>query len=151
MQWTADEACPAEATHNSPPPKISFCSNSAFNIRKRQSAVGDEMIDAPPSVADNHDSGRNILMTSVAMPSRSKSLAGPKEIRNQWSRQQDRFSMLLSGQEIRRRLRTAQQEPEAGNENPAREKPGGLLIEPFTEDRLNPNSYNLALHNELLI
>jgi dCTP deaminase len=42
--------------------------------------------------------------------------------------------MLLSGQEIRRRL--ANQE---------------ISIEPFQENRLNPNSYNLALHDELLL
>jgi len=41
--------------------------------------------------------------------------------------------MLLSGQAIQSRL---------GN---------GISIEPFQEDRLNPNSYNLALHDELLI
>ena len=41
--------------------------------------------------------------------------------------------MLLSGQEIRHRQ---------GN---------GLLIEPFSEARLNPNSYNLSLHHELLV
>ena len=41
--------------------------------------------------------------------------------------------MLLSGQEIRRR------------------QDHGLLIEPFSQDRLNPNSYNLALHDELLV
>ncbi len=41
--------------------------------------------------------------------------------------------MLLSGQEIRNR------------------QDDGLRIEPFSDDRLNPNSYNLALHHELLI
>ena len=41
--------------------------------------------------------------------------------------------MLLSGQEIRRR------------------QDKGLTIEPFSEDQLNPNSYNLALHDELLV
>ena len=41
--------------------------------------------------------------------------------------------MLLSGQEIQRRHES------------------DLLIEPFSVDRLNPNSYNLALHDELLI
>ncbi len=41
--------------------------------------------------------------------------------------------MLLSGQEILRR------------------RSDDLVIDPFSEDRLNPNSYNLALHNELLI
>lgn len=41
--------------------------------------------------------------------------------------------MLLSGEEIRQRL---------NNE---------LLIDPFDPERLNPNSYNLALHNELLV
>lgn len=41
--------------------------------------------------------------------------------------------MLLSGQEILRRLNT------------------DVVIEPFAEDRLNPNSYNLALHHELLV
>lgn len=40
---------------------------------------------------------------------------------------------MLSGQEIRQR------------------QSDGFLIEPFSEDRLNPNSYNLALHHELLI
>ncbi|TWT50726.1 Deoxycytidine triphosphate deaminase [Rubripirellula amarantea] len=41
--------------------------------------------------------------------------------------------MLLSGDEIRKR-----------QENQCR-------IEPYQEDRLNPNSYNLSLHDELLI
>ncbi len=41
--------------------------------------------------------------------------------------------MLLSGQEIQRR------------------KDSDLLIEPFSNERLNPNSYNLALHDELLV
>ncbi|MDB4809658.1 dCTP deaminase [bacterium] len=41
--------------------------------------------------------------------------------------------MLLSGQAIREKLNN------------------GLQIEPFQESRLNPNSYNLALHDELLI
>ncbi len=41
--------------------------------------------------------------------------------------------MLLSGQEIRQRQNN------------------GLRIEPFSDDRLNPNSYNLALHHELLV
>lgn len=41
--------------------------------------------------------------------------------------------MILSGKEIRKRL---------GNE---------IIIEPFNEEQLNPNSYNLRLHNELLV
>lgn len=41
--------------------------------------------------------------------------------------------MILSGLEIRRRL---------GNE---------IIIEPFNDTFLNPNSYNLRLHNELLV
>lgn len=41
--------------------------------------------------------------------------------------------MILSGKEIHNKL---------GNE---------ILIEPFNEKQLNPNSYNLKLHNELLI
>ena len=41
--------------------------------------------------------------------------------------------MLLSGQEILQRQKH------------------DLLIEPFSEDRLNPNSYNLALHHEILV
>lgn len=41
--------------------------------------------------------------------------------------------MILSGDEIQRRF---------GNE---------LLIDPFDADRLNPNSYNLSLHHELLV
>ena len=41
--------------------------------------------------------------------------------------------MILSGMEIRRRL---------GDD---------IVIEPFDEKRLNPNSYNLTLHNELMV
>lgn len=43
-------------------------------------------------------------------------------------------SMLLSGEEIRRRQNDHE-----------------LRIEPFNDDQINPNSYNLSLHNELLI
>ncbi len=41
--------------------------------------------------------------------------------------------MILSGQEIRRQL----------GEN--------IIIDPFDETKLNPNSYNLSLHDELLV
>lgn len=41
--------------------------------------------------------------------------------------------MILSGKEIKRRL---------GND---------IFIEPFNEKQLGPNSYNLRLHNELLV
>ncbi|AFG37350.1 dCTP deaminase [Spirochaeta africana] len=41
--------------------------------------------------------------------------------------------MILSGKEIRRRL---------GQD---------IHIDPFNEDQVNPNSYNLSLHNELLV
>lgn len=41
--------------------------------------------------------------------------------------------MILSGKEIKNKL---------GKE---------IIIEPFDEKRLNPNSYNLRLHNELLV
>ncbi len=41
--------------------------------------------------------------------------------------------MILSGEEIRRRLG------------------GDIKIEPFRREQLNPNSYNLTLHNELLV
>ncbi len=41
--------------------------------------------------------------------------------------------MILSGQEISRRLG------------------GDIEIEPFDPERLNPNSYNLSLHDELLV
>jgi len=41
--------------------------------------------------------------------------------------------MVLSGQEIRRRL---------GSD---------IVIEPYDEGRLNPNSYNLTLHDELMV
>lgn len=41
--------------------------------------------------------------------------------------------MILSGQEIRRLLGSK------------------ITIDPFDESRLNPNSYNLRLHNELLV
>ncbi|MFW6364174.1 MAG: dCTP deaminase [Spirochaeta sp.] len=41
--------------------------------------------------------------------------------------------MILSGKEIRRRLG------------------GDINIDPFHEDQVNPNSYNLSLHNELLV
>jgi dCTP deaminase len=40
--------------------------------------------------------------------------------------------MILSGNEIRARLN------------------GDIVIDPFHEEQLNPNSYNLRLHNELL-
>jgi len=41
--------------------------------------------------------------------------------------------MILSGKQIREKLGTE------------------ILIDPFTESQLNPNSYNLTLHNELLV
>ena len=41
--------------------------------------------------------------------------------------------MILSGQEIKRRLDT------------------DIVIDPFDESRLNPNSYNLSLHDELIV
>lgn len=41
--------------------------------------------------------------------------------------------MILSGKEIRKKL---------GNE---------IIIEPFSEKQLNPNSYNMRLHNKLLV
>ena len=41
--------------------------------------------------------------------------------------------MILSGQQIRERL------------------DDDIVLEPFEESRLNPNSYNLTLHNELMI
>jgi dCTP deaminase len=41
--------------------------------------------------------------------------------------------MILSGKEIKNKL---------GNE---------IVIEPFEDNQLNPNSYNLRLHNELLV
>ena len=41
--------------------------------------------------------------------------------------------MVLSGNEINRRLG------------------GDILIDPFDESRLNPNSYNLTLHDELMV
>lgn len=41
--------------------------------------------------------------------------------------------MILSGQQIRERLG------------------GDILIDPYDESRLNPNSYNLTLHNELMV
>ncbi|MFY8222770.1 MAG: dCTP deaminase domain-containing protein, partial [Pirellulales bacterium] len=41
--------------------------------------------------------------------------------------------MILSGNEIKQQLG------------------GNVVIEPFDEGRLNPNSYNLSLHDELLV
>ena len=41
--------------------------------------------------------------------------------------------MILSGKEIQKHI---------GNE---------IIIEPFDKNKINPNSYNLSLHNELLI
>ena len=41
--------------------------------------------------------------------------------------------MILSGLEIKKRI---------GHE---------IIIDPFNESRINPNSYNLSLHNEILI
>lgn len=42
--------------------------------------------------------------------------------------------MILSGKEILKNI-----------------KEGHITIEPFDESRVNPNSYNLSLHNELLV
>lgn len=42
-------------------------------------------------------------------------------------------SMVLSGLEIKRELNKE------------------IFIEPYDESRLNPNSYNLRLHNELVV
>ncbi|NLF07887.1 MAG: dCTP deaminase, partial [Pirellulaceae bacterium] len=41
--------------------------------------------------------------------------------------------MILSGLEIKRQLG------------------GNIHIDPFDESKLNPNSYNLALHDELMV
>lgn len=41
--------------------------------------------------------------------------------------------MILSGKEIKRRINS------------------DIIIDPFSEDQLNPNSYNLRLHNELFV
>jgi dCTP deaminase len=41
--------------------------------------------------------------------------------------------MVLSGHEIKRRLG------------------GDIILDPFSESRLNPNSYNLTLHDELMV
>ena len=41
--------------------------------------------------------------------------------------------MILTGKEIQSRLG------------------GDILIDPFNESQLNPNSYNMCLHNELLV
>lgn len=41
--------------------------------------------------------------------------------------------MILTGSEIRSRLG------------------GDIVIDPFSEEQLNPNSYNLTLHDELLV
>ncbi len=41
--------------------------------------------------------------------------------------------MILSGKEIASRI---------GND---------IFIDPYDENKLNPNSYNLSLHNELLV
>tara|TARA_B100000073_G_C23657771_1_gene543221 strand:+ start:596 stop:757 length:162 start_codon:yes stop_codon:yes gene_type:complete len=41
--------------------------------------------------------------------------------------------MILSGKEITKEL----------NKN--------IFIEPFDENKINPNSYNLSLHNELMV
>ncbi|MFW5697511.1 MAG: dCTP deaminase, partial [Fimbriimonadaceae bacterium] len=41
--------------------------------------------------------------------------------------------MILSGREIKRRMQK------------------DIVIEPFEESQLNPNSYNLRLHDELLV
>lgn len=57
-------------------------------------------------------------------------------------------SMLLSGEEIRRRHDRAVQNDQNPGETRAPER---LSIEPFDDQRLNPNSYNLSLHNELVV
>lgn len=38
----------------------------------------------------------------------------------------------------------------SGNEIKARQG-GDIIIEPFSDEQVNPNSYNLCLHNELLV
>lgn len=45
----------------------------------------------------------------------------------------EEFIMILSGKEIEKHI---------GKE---------IIIEPFSRDRLNPNSYNLSLADELLV
>ena len=42
--------------------------------------------------------------------------------------------MILSGKEIEREVHN-----------------GNILINPFDQSQVNPNSYNLTLHNELLV
>jgi len=44
-----------------------------------------------------------------------------------------RLNLILSGLEIKKHI---------GNQ---------IIIEPYDEKHLNPNSYNLRLHNELLV
>lgn len=56
-----------------------------------------------------------------------------REIKNVANLLSKELRMILSGKEIKRKL---------GN---------GIVIEPFNELQLGPNSYNLRLHNELLV
>ena len=42
--------------------------------------------------------------------------------------------MILSGKEIEKEVRS-----------------GNIVINPFSPSQVNPNSYNLTLHNELLV
>ena len=42
--------------------------------------------------------------------------------------------MILSGKEIKKQV-----------------KEGSITIDPFTDDQINPNSYNLRLHHDLLV
>jgi dCTP deaminase len=50
-----------------------------------------------------------------------------------WSQHNSDVTMILSGQQIRERL---------GKD---------VVIDPFVPERLNPNSYNLTLHDELIV
>jgi dCTP deaminase len=89
------------------------------------------MIDEPPLVPDNlHLQGCEPHPISVAMVNTTATCWTNS---SRIPRNGPRLIMLLSGQEILRR------------------NDSDLLIEPFSEDRLNPNSYNLALHDELLV
>ena len=54
-------------------------------------------------------------------------------LNNYWIYYETKKTVILSGKEIKSRI---------GDE---------IFIDPYDEKRINPNSYNLALHNELLV
>src|SRR5687767_10631125 len=85
-----------------------------------------------PKCRSNAVDGLHLLRGSLQM-SRKKATALPVFSTSRIPSHSSGVPMILSGPEIQSRLG------------------GDISIEPFEESQLNPNSYNLRLHNELLV